>query len=283
MCVFTEENFVKKNSKTVAQCVRHTTVFEGYQISTVFTNLCAESIQPAHICCLSNALCLVRRKRTHIQSILVRLHVYCLVYVESRCHCRCRIAKSDQFNDACVRFTVVLIHCTLCCRFRSLCLLFSHSPLLVQLTLFPLHFLILGVQYVSIRCAMREAVKHRSIHITYTSVVAYSVFYTLTLNENFSMKLLCSSILFFVSQITENGHVQFAVCLQNRLASMSTILLFYDLSTFRRLNGLNSLRAFQILERALISITNWPTANLRVNLNLSSLQDSNGRSGSSCH
>lgn len=261
MCVFTEENFVRKTAK-LKRNVYGTRPFS----KDIKSQLCLQIFAPnlfnphsAHICCLSNALCLVRRKRTHIQSILGRLHVYCLVYVESRCrcHCRCRIAKSDQFNDACVRFSVVLMRCTLCCcRFRSLCLLFSHSPLLVQFTLFPLHFLILGAQYVSIRCAMREAVKHRSIHITYTSVVAYSVFYASTLNENFSMKLLCSSISFFVSQITENGHVQYAMCLQNRLASVSTILLFYDLSTFRRLNGLNSLRAFQISERALISITN---------------------------
>lgn len=38
-----------KNSKTVAHRIRRTTVLKGYQISTVFTNLCAQVIQPTHM------------------------------------------------------------------------------------------------------------------------------------------------------------------------------------------------------------------------------------------
>lgn len=65
------ENFRWKSSEKIeAQRVRtHTTVLKGYQISTVFTNVCAEiifEIQTAHMLCLSKRSDSLSINETHI-------------------------------------------------------------------------------------------------------------------------------------------------------------------------------------------------------------------------
>lgn len=140
------------------------------------------------------------------------------------------------------------------------------------------HILLKYIHSMRYAWSMKQCSKH-------TSVVAYSVFYEFTLNEFFWMKLFVFKyfvILWFrISILKSQRTCMCNICMQNRLASVSMILL--------RFIHIPSIKWTEFATRSANLGTgidfnqNWPTDNLCVNLNLSSLHASNGSNNGSCH